>query len=59
MVGKLAEQLGMNHGDAAGSLAQMLPGLIDKLTPHGTAPEGGVGNASELMGMLGGLFGKN
>ena len=58
MLGKLAGQLGMNEGDAAGSLAQMLPGLIDKLTPNGSAPEGGLGNAAELMGMLGGLFGK-
>lgn len=59
MLGKLAAQLGMNQGDAAGSLAQMLPGLIDKLTPNGAAPEGGLGNAGELMGMLGGLFGKS
>ena len=59
LLGKLAGQLGMNQGDAAGSLAQMLPGLIDKLTPYGTAPEGGLGNAGELMGMLGGLFGKS
>ncbi len=58
MVGKLAGQLGMNEGDAAGSLAQMLPGLIDKLTPNGAAPIGGLGNAGELMGMLGGLFAK-
>ena len=59
MLGKLAGQLGMTEGEAAGSLAQMLPGLIDKLTPNGSAPEGGLGNAGELMGMLGGLFGKS
>jgi uncharacterized protein YidB (DUF937 family) len=56
---EIAAKLGMNQGDAAGSLAQMLPGLIDKLTPHGQAPAGGLGNAGDLMGMLGGLLNKN
>ena len=56
MMGELASKLGMSQGDAAGSLAQMLPGLIDKLTPHGQAPEGGLGNSGDLMGMLGGLL---
>jgi uncharacterized protein YidB (DUF937 family) len=37
----------------------MLPGLIDKLTPNGAAPEGGLGNAGDLMGMLGGLLSRN
>lgn len=56
MMGELAAKLGMSQGDAAGGLAQMLPGLIDKLTPQGQAPEGGVGNSGDLMGMLGGLL---
>jgi uncharacterized protein YidB (DUF937 family) len=56
MMGELASKLGMSQGDAAGSLAQMLPGLIDKLTPHGQAPAGGLGNSGDLMGMLGGLL---
>jgi hypothetical protein len=30
--------------------------LIDKLSPHGRLPEGGLGNAGDLMGMLGGLL---
>ena len=56
---EIAARLGMNQGDAAGSLAQMLPGIIDKLTPHGQAPAGGLGNSGDLMGMLGGLLSKN
>lgn len=52
----LAAKMGMNQGDAAGSLASMLPGLIDKLTPNGAAPAGGLGNSGDLMGMLGGLL---
>ncbi len=58
MMGELASKLGMSQGDAAGSLAQMLPGLIDKLTPNGQAPAGGLGNSGDLMGMLGGLLGQ-
>jgi uncharacterized protein YidB (DUF937 family) len=58
VLGDLAAKLGMSQGEAAGSLAQMLPGLIDKLTPNGQAPAGGLGNSSDLMGMLGGLLNK-
>lgn len=57
-IADIASKLGMSHGDAAGSLAQMLPGIIDKLTPHGQAPAGGLGNAGDLIGMLGGLLNK-
>ena len=56
MMSDLAAKLGMSQGDAAGSLAQMLPGLIDQLTPNGQAPAGGLGNSGDLMGMLGGLL---
>jgi uncharacterized protein YidB (DUF937 family) len=54
-IGDIASKLGIDPTQASGQLAQMLPGLIDKLTPHGRAPEGGLGNAGDLMGMLGGL----
>ena len=57
-ISDLAAKLGVSHGEAAGSLASMLPGLIDKLTPHGEAPAGGLGSAGDLMGMLGGLLQK-
>jgi len=52
----MASQLGMNSGDVAGQLANLLPGLIDQLTPQGQAPAGGLGNSGDLMGMLGGLL---
>ena len=52
----IASQLGVDPAQASSQLAQVLPGLIDKLTPHGAAPAGGLGNADELMGMLGGLL---
>ena len=51
-----AEQAGMSQGDAASQLSNILPGLIDKLTPNGNAPAGGLGNSGDLMGMLGSLL---
>ena len=57
-VGQIAGQLGIDPSQASGQLAELLPGLIDKLTPQGTAPEGGLGNAGDLFGMLGGLLQK-
>ena len=56
MMGDIAAKLGLSHGDASGQLANVLPGLIDKLTPHGQVPAGGLGNSGDLMGMLGGLL---
>jgi uncharacterized protein YidB (DUF937 family) len=44
----LAAQLGMNHQDAAGSLAELLPKAVDKMTPGGEVPAEG----QDLMGML-------
>jgi uncharacterized protein YidB (DUF937 family) len=38
-IGQIAQQLGMSHGDASSNLAQMLPQIIDKLTPHGQIPD--------------------
>jgi uncharacterized protein YidB (DUF937 family) len=55
-LGNIASQLGVDSSMASGQLAQMLPGLIDKLTPDGSVPQGGLGNAGDLMGMLGGLL---
>lgn len=52
----LAKQMGVNTGDAGGILASVLPELINQLTPQGQAPAGGLGNAGDLMGMLGGLL---
>ena len=53
---QIATQLGVGPGAAAGQLAQVLPGLVDHLSPRGEAPQGGFGNANDLFGMLGGLL---
>ena len=52
----LAEKLGVNPSVAADQLSSVLPGLIDQLTPQGQAPEGGLGNSGDLMGVLGRLL---
>lgn len=52
----LAQQLGVNPEAAASQLSNLLPGLIDQLTPGGQAPAGGLGGSGDLMGMLGGLL---
>jgi uncharacterized protein YidB (DUF937 family) len=55
-IANLAQQLGLSHGDAAGQLSQMLPQVIDKLTPHGNVPAGGLGGLGEIGGLLGSLM---
>ncbi|MEN9587323.1 MAG: hypothetical protein RIT15_898 [Pseudomonadota bacterium] len=58
-VAGIAAKLGINPADAMGQLSTMLPSLVDKLTPNGQAPAGGLGNMGDLAGMLGGLLAKN
>ena len=50
-VSGMAGQLGLNPGDLLGQLSQMLPQVVDKLTPGGQIPPGDIG------GLLGGLLG--
>lgn len=52
----IASKLGINVSDLSGQLSNLLPGVVDKLTPNGKVPEGDLmGQATDL---LGGLFGK-
>ena len=65
-VAGMAQQLGMNQGDLLGQLSQMLPQVVDKLTPNGQIPQGDLGallgqsgGLGGLVGMLGGLLNKH
>ena len=58
VVRTVAAKLGIDPDQAAQQLSALLPGLIDKLTPHGETPAGGLGNSNDLMGMLGGFLGR-
>ena len=39
---EIAQKLGISEADASGGLAALLPQMIDKLTPDGKLPEGGL-----------------
>ena len=52
MVANIAKQLGVSHGDAASQMSKVLPDVVDKLTPHGQLPQGGLGNVADLLGQL-------
>ncbi|HPT27947.1 MAG TPA: YidB family protein [Bryobacteraceae bacterium] len=50
----IASKLGVSPGDASGQLANMLPQVIDKLTPGGEIDEGAMGQGMDLLkGLLG------
>ncbi|MBL8428915.1 MAG: DUF937 domain-containing protein [Dechloromonas sp.] len=54
---EIASQLGVSTEQASGGLADLLPQLVDKLTPNGQIPEGGDMLAQGLdMLKKGGLF---
>ena len=49
-VQQFAQKLGISPDVASGHLAQMLPSLVDHLTPNGQVPQGNI--ASEGLGLL-------
>ncbi len=44
-LGRIAEQFGMPQQDVAGGMAQMLPDVVDQMTPQGQIPD----NANDLV----------
>ena len=53
---QLAQATGLSNSDTANQLSEMLPGLIDKITPNGELPQGGLGDLGGILGqLLGGL----
>ena len=54
-VGDLASKLGVSHQEAAGHLSQLLPQIMDHLSPEGRAPaDGGMGALGGLLSQFGG-----
>ena len=50
-VGQFAEKLGVDPQVGAAKLAELLPGLVDRLTPDGQLPTEGLGGAvGDLLG---------
>ena len=56
VLGQLAGAAGMDHGTAAGHLSELLPQLVDKLTPNGQLPNQGMDLGSMLPQILGSLM---
>jgi uncharacterized protein YidB (DUF937 family) len=53
-----ARHMGVGQGELHGQLAQMLPQVVDHLTPDGQAPQGNEGfDLSALSGLAGKLLG--
>jgi uncharacterized protein YidB (DUF937 family) len=50
-VKELAAKAGINPDTASAAIAQLLPGIVDKLTPNGSVPDHG-----NVMSMVGGLL---
>jgi uncharacterized protein YidB (DUF937 family) len=53
-VSQLAQQHGLSSDDVSKHLSQLLPGLVDKLTPAGQVPQGGA--LESAIGALKGLL---
>jgi uncharacterized protein YidB (DUF937 family) len=49
MVASIAAQLGMSQGDTASQLSQLLPEVVDRVTPDGQVPDGGLGDIGSLL----------
>ena len=48
-IGKIAAQLGITHTEAADQVSQVLPQVVDQLTPQGQVPEGGLGSIGDIL----------
>ena len=46
---QISEETGLPEHDVAERLSDMLPALVDQLTPGGHIPQGGLGNMSALL----------
>jgi len=53
LLGQLTRQTGMGEGDLLGQLSQVLPQLVDRATPEGHVPEGGLGDIGTILGRFG------
>lgn len=56
MIAGLAAKAGVSTGDASGMLAQVLPLLIDKMTPNGAVDSAAPTGQDQIMNLLGGLL---
>lgn len=48
-VAGLAERTGLPANDVLGQLSQLLPQMVDRVTPEGRVPEGGLGDIGAIL----------
>ena len=46
---QISEESGLSQNDTADRLSELLPMLVDQLTPAGRMPQGGLGDVSTLL----------
>lgn len=56
-ISQIAKSLGLQNDQVATQLSQLLPHVVDRLTPNGQVPAGGVG-AEDIVGALSAILGK-
>ncbi len=52
LLGELMQRTGMGQGDLLGQLSQVLPQAVDRATPEGRIPEGGLGDIGSILARL-------
>jgi len=57
-ISNFASQAGVAQEEAPNLLAQLLPEIIDQLTPQGSAEEAGADSADNIMSLLGNVLGR-
>ncbi|MFO1413673.1 MAG: YidB family protein [Burkholderiales bacterium] len=51
-LGQIAQQLGVSHEQAASQVSQVLPDVVDRMTPQGSIPAGDNDIVAQAMAML-------
>ena len=51
-LGRIAQQLGISRDEASGGLAQMLPQVVDEMTPRGQIPDNQNDLVNQALAML-------
>lgn len=52
LLGELTQRTGMGQGDLLGQLSQLLPQAVDRATPEGRIPDGGLGDIGSILAQL-------
>jgi uncharacterized protein YidB (DUF937 family) len=52
-IDSLSQQTGLSQGDLLSQLSQVLPQMVDRATPEGQVPEGGLGDIGAILSRFG------